>query len=48
VTAVATGQLPRASGVALLQAAFRLPAAEAEAIMGEVGRSFFASTGDVG
>jgi hypothetical protein len=47
VTAVATGQLPRASGVALLQAAFRLPAAEAEAIMGEVGRSFFASTGDV-
>jgi hypothetical protein len=48
VTAVATGQLPRASGVALLMAAFRLPAAEAEAIMGEVGRSFFASTGDVG
>jgi hypothetical protein len=48
VTAVATGQLPRASGVALLQAAFRLPAAEAEAIMGEVGRSFFASAGDVG
>jgi hypothetical protein len=48
VTAVATGQLPRASGVALLMAAFRLPAAEAEAIMGEVGRSFFASAGDVG
>jgi len=48
VTAVATGQLPRASGVALLQAAFRLPLAEADAIMGEVGRSFFASTGDGG
>lgn len=48
VTAVSNGQLPRASGVALLQAAFRLPAAEAEAIMGEVGRSFFASTGDAG
>ena len=48
VTAVATGQLPRASGVALLMAAFRLPAAEAEAIMGEVGRSFFASPGDAG
>ena len=32
----------------LAQRGVLAPAAEAEAIMGEVGRSFFASTGDVG
>lgn len=41
VNQVATGLLPRDSGVALIQAAFSLPLDAAERIMGEVGRSFF-------
>jgi hypothetical protein len=43
VTAVAQGQLPRASGVAMLLAAFPLTADQAESVMGEVGRSFVIS-----
>lgn len=41
VTQVAERKLPRASGVAMLQSFFFLEPAEAERIMGEVGRSFF-------
>ena len=40
VTAVAEGRLPRASGVAMLLAAFPLTADQAEGVMGEVGRGF--------
>ena len=41
---VAMGLIPRASGVAVLQTALNLDPAAAEAIMGEVGRTFFAPT----
>lgn len=40
VSAVATGQLPRDSGVAILEAGFFLSRSEAERIIGEAGRSF--------
>lgn len=42
VTAVAERKLPRATGVAIITSAFPLTAAQAEAVMGEVGRTFFA------
>jgi hypothetical protein len=40
VAQVATGQLPRASGVEMLLAAFPLSREQAERIMGQVGREF--------
>ena len=44
VQAVADGALPRASGVQMLTAFFNMPPASAEAIMGDVGQSFFSPT----
>lgn len=44
VQAVADGNLPRPSGVQMLTAFFNMPPASAEAIMGDVGRSFFSPT----
>jgi uncharacterized protein len=46
VDRVATGQIPRATGVAALLVAFRglITAEEAENIMGDVGRTFFVAT----
>jgi len=44
VQAVADGLLPRASGVQMLTAFFNMPPASAEAIMGDVGRTFFSPT----
>lgn len=40
INSVASGNLPRESGVQLISHAFSLPVAAAEAMMGEVGRSF--------
>jgi phage gp29-like protein len=40
LTAVATGQLPRDSGVAAIEASFPLTAAQAEQVMGSVGKGF--------
>lgn len=40
VGAVAAGELPRASGIEMILAAFPLDRAQAEKIMGEVGRGF--------
>jgi HK97 family phage portal protein len=40
VASVATGQLPRQSGVNIIRVSFALSEADAEAIMGDVGRSF--------
>lgn len=40
VESVALGQLPRASGVEMLQSFFNIPPDQAEAIMGTVGRGF--------
>jgi len=42
VTAVAERKLPRATGVAIITSAFPLTADQAEAVMGEVGVTFFA------
>lgn len=42
VEAVAARQLPRETGVALIVAAFPVSPEEADQIMGEVGRTFFA------
>jgi hypothetical protein len=41
VTGVATRQVPRSTGIQLITAAFPISAAQAEQIMGEVGRTFF-------
>ena len=46
VADVATGQLPRASGVAMLELGFQLTTAEAERIMGEAGKGFVPTTAD--
>ncbi len=43
VTAVATRQIPRETGVALITAAFPIDTAAAERLMGPVGQSFFVS-----
>ena len=40
VNSVASGSLPRASGVEIIAQSFSLPRATADAMMGEVGRSF--------
>lgn len=40
IRGVAAGELPRASGIEMLRAFFQLSAAEAEAVMGEVGNGF--------
>jgi phage-related protein (TIGR01555 family) len=40
VTAVASGQIPRATGVQMLTLAFQMSAAEAEKLMGETGAGF--------
>lgn len=41
VTAIAEKKLPRETGVALIAASFPLSTKEAEAVVGEVGKSFF-------
>lgn len=43
VEKVSNRAIPRASGVAMIAASFPLTPAEAEAVMGEVGKSFFAA-----
>lgn len=40
ITSVATGQIPRETGVATIQAAFNLSATDADKLMGTVGRGF--------
>lgn len=40
IAKVATGELPRDSGIAILKAAFSLTDAQAEEIMGSVGKGF--------
>lgn len=40
VTAVASGQIPRSTGVQMLMLAFQMSAAEAEKLMGETGAGF--------
>ena len=40
ISSVAAGQIPRATGVQLLMAAFQFTTEQAEAIMGEVGKGF--------
>lgn len=42
VQSVATRELPRESGIAMMLAAFPITSTQAEAIMGTVGRTFFA------
>jgi hypothetical protein len=44
VQAVAEGKLPRATGVAMLVQFFNMPEEAADAMMGEVGRSFTITT----
>jgi phage-related protein (TIGR01555 family) len=44
VQAVARGELPRASGVAILETGFFLDAPTAERIMGDAGQTFFAAS----
>jgi len=44
VQSVAEKALPRESGIAMMLAAFPVTAAQAEAIMGTVGKTFFAPT----
>jgi hypothetical protein len=46
ITAVATGQLPRSSAVGIIEVAFRVTPAQAEKMLGDVGRSFFAPSPD--
>lgn len=46
ITSVATRQYPRETGVQLILAAFPVDAAQAERILGEVGRTFFAASPD--
>jgi len=41
---VASGQLPRANGLEIIQTAFQLDANKAERLMGEIGRTFFVSS----
>ena len=48
VTAVAKGELPRATGVAMLVQFFNMPADAADAMMGEVGRGFTLATPEGG
>jgi hypothetical protein len=48
VTAVAKGELPRATGVAMLVQFFNMPSDAADAMMGEVGRGFTLATPEGG
>lgn len=48
VTAVAKGELPRDTGVAMLVQFFNMPADAADAMMGEVGRGFTLATPEGG
>jgi hypothetical protein len=48
VTAVAKGELPRATGVAMLVQFFNMPPDAADAMMGEVGRGFTLATPEGG
>lgn len=44
ITAVATKQIPRATGVALIVAGYAMSAEQADSIMGEVGNTFFVAS----